>query len=106
MTGVLQAGGIEGTIWYDAKGEVAWVEGPAAEKQAREPFVPHWVRAEQRRDRGRRPEFRAYRRYDDTLWTTGYAAGYRRPVRCWPATFRYQRVPCVRPLGGIGVIIR
>lgn len=47
---------IDGDVWYDADGKVAFVEGPAAESPAR-PFVPAWER--RARDQGEgRFEFR------------------------------------------------
>lgn len=38
-------GEIDGDVWYDADGEVAWVDGPASEPLA-PPFVPEWRRRE------------------------------------------------------------
>jgi hypothetical protein len=75
LAAIAQAAGIEGTVWYDSKGKVAWVEGPAANTEIRKPFVPHWVAYEQRRDRalrgGYRPYSRGYRGWP--VW--GYPAG-------------------------------
>lgn len=56
---------VEGTVWYDASGEVAVVEGPAAEPLA-EPFVPEW----RQREIARRERQGSYRSslYDDWRW--------------------------------------
>ncbi|MCH7227301.1 hypothetical protein [Haloferula sp. A504] len=58
---LLAAEEIEGEVWYDAEGEVVFVEGPAAESSTR-PFVPAWER--RARDQGEgRFEFRYDHRY-------------------------------------------
>jgi hypothetical protein len=106
---LLPAMGLEGTVWYDAAGKVAWVEGPAAEKP-REAFVPEWQRREiERRERMRQPGATRYRGpyspWDSTPvygwgWS-GYPGGYGRPpmyVSPWPG-------PCVRR-PGVSIIIR
>ena len=111
LAGVLQAGGIEGTVWYDSKGEVAWVEGPASVEKAREPFVPLWVAREARRDRNLR---RGYRRSDywsgsDTVWGGFYPVTRWRSCRFTPAYPRCRAAPSFRhavPFRGSRVIIR
>jgi hypothetical protein len=40
--------GVEGDVWYDADGEIAWIDGPAAEPLP-PPFVPEWRRREYER---------------------------------------------------------
>ncbi|WP_367870183.1 hypothetical protein [Luteolibacter sp. Populi] len=80
LTTALQATEIEGTVWYDAKGKIAVVDGPAAEKKAPEPFVPKWVAREERRDRALRGEFRhrtsRSRSYGEGGWAWSYPASY------------------------------
>ena len=105
MAGLAPARDIEGTVWYDSQGKVAWVEGPAAQKKP-EPFVPHWVAYEQRRDRALRGGFRRHSRHGDAWPAWGGAwyggTGFRSRVVCHPRpAFR-----CVRPYGGVRVIIR
>lgn len=95
----------EGTVWYDAEGEVAYVEGPEAAK-VEEPFVPEW----RKREIARRERQGAYDPGSDARRFRGYGAAYRwrvyRPAgwsvrRCHPparAGFRSR--------GGVSVIIR
>ncbi len=104
------AGAIEGTVWYDSKGKVAWVDGPAAVKKAPAPFIPQWVAREERRDEALRGDYRPRgdASYDTPTW--GYWSGLR-PVyrtgsflhcRSYPSSaFHYTR-----PSGGVRVIIR
>lgn len=105
LAGALQAGEIDGTVWYDSKGKVAWVEGPASKERAREPFVPHWVAYEKRRDRALRGDFRRRSRGSDAypVWGETYA------VAGW-FSFRGVRSEgfrCGRPFGGrLRMIIR
>ena len=112
-------GAIEGTVWYDAKGKVAWVDGPAAEKKAPAPFIPQWVDREERRDRALRGDYRPRGRGADAwpVWDYGYGYGYGysggyrirgsyggsyRSCRSYPSSsFHYTR-----PSGGVRVIIR
>ena len=54
---------IDGDVWYDAEGKVAFVEGPAAEPPV-EPFVPAWERRARDRAQGQGDfEFRYHHRY-------------------------------------------
>jgi hypothetical protein len=108
------AGAIEGTVWYDARGEVAWVDGPAA-RESRPPFVPQWVAREERRDRALRGDSRPRGRWSSAwpVWGYGggYWTGYRPHSRVWGPTFRCRSVPTssfhlTRPSGGLRVIIR
>ena len=106
LTGALQATEIEGTVWYDAGGKIAVVDGPAAEKKAPEPFVPKWVAREERRDRALRGEFRhrthRSRSYDDGGWAWSYPAGYYFGTGC--SYFRPRIYPCAST--GLRVVIR
>lgn len=111
------AGEVEGTVWYDSKGKVAWVDGPAAEKKAAAPFIPQWVAREERRDRALRGDYRPRGRGADVwpVWNSGYGYGYSggyryrgsyggsyRSCRSYPSSsFHYTR-----PSGGVRVIIR
>ncbi len=107
-----QAGTIEGTVWYDAKGKVAWVDGLAAAKKAPEPFIPQWVAREERRDRALRGDYRPRGRGADAwpVWGYGYygyAGGYRPgggqiSCRSYPSPAFHD----TRPSGGVRVIIR
>lgn len=63
---------IEGEVWYDAQGKVAYVEGPAAAK-SEERFVPAWERRESQRSESRArfhrgTDFR-WRWYGDPGWS-------------------------------------
>lgn len=105
-----QAGALEGTVWYDAKGKVAWVDGPAAEKKAPAPFIPQWVAREERRDRALRGDYRprGNTSYDWPAW--GYWSGLRPGYRSG-TSFRCRSYPSssfhfTRPSGGVRVIIR
>jgi hypothetical protein len=97
------AGKIEGTVWYDSKGRVAWVEGPAARKEpAREPFVPRWIAYEKRRDRALRGGFtRSGGRHH---WCGASGGGWGGAVvfRSWRAT----AVRCAPAFRGVRVIVR
>lgn len=106
------AGEVEGTVWYDSKGEVAWVDGPAAEKKAPAPFIPQWVAREERRDRALRGDYRPRGRDADAwpVWDSGYGytgaylyrggyGGSYRACRSYPSHV-------TRPSGGVRVIIR
>jgi hypothetical protein len=105
-----QAGAIEGTVWYDAKGKVAWVDGPAAEKKSPAPFIPQWVAREERRDKALRGDYRprGNASYDWPAW--GYWSGVRpvyrgshfRHCRSYPSSSYHS----TRPSGGVRVIIR
>jgi hypothetical protein len=114
-----QAGDVDGTVWYDAKGKVAWVDGPAAEKKAPAPFVPQWVAREERRDRALRGDYRPRGRGADTwpVWDLGYGYGYGysggyryrggyggsyRACRSYPSSSFHV----TRPSGGVRLIIR
>ncbi len=105
-----QAGAIEGTVWYDAKGEVAWVDGPAAVKKAPTPFIPQWVAREERRDEALRGDYRPRDNasYDWPAW--GYWSGLRPVYRggafrhCHSYPSSSFHIP--RPSGGVRVIIR
>lgn len=109
------AGEVEGTVWYDSKGEVAWVDGPAAEKKAPAPFIPQWVAREERRDRALRGDYRPRGRGADAwpVWDSGYgySGGYRyrggyggsyRACRSYPSSSFHV----TRPSGGVRLIIR
>ena len=101
LAGLATAGEIEGTVWYDAKGKVAWVEGPAAKKKSPPRFIPHWVAYEQRRDRALRGNLRRHSR-GCGAWPTwgGYWHGgavFRSGTACRP-------VAAVR--GGVRIIVR
>ncbi len=108
------AGAIEGTVWYGARGEVAWVDGPAA-RESRPPFVPQWVAREERRDRALRGGLRSRARWSSgwPVWGSGGDCwtGYRSHSRVWGPTFRCRSMPSssfhyTRPSGGVRVIIR
>jgi hypothetical protein len=110
LAGSLPADSIEGTVWYDSKGKVAWVDGPAAEKKAAEPFVPQWIAREERRDRALRGGYRPHGRASSGWPAWGYWSGVRPydrsvatplPCRAFPSSFRITR-----PSGGLRVIIR
>lgn len=105
LAGALQAGEIEGTVWYDSKGEVAWVEGPASEEKAREPWVPQWVAREARRDRELKGDYRrnGYRADGHAVWGGFYPVTRWRSCRFTPVYPRRCAAPTFR---GIGVIIR
>jgi hypothetical protein len=114
LAGSLQAGTIEGTVWYDANGEVAWVDGPAA-RETRPPFVPQWVAREERRDRALRGSPRPRGRWTSAWPVWGYGgggwSGCSPHSRVWGATFRCRSYPSssfhvTRPSGGLRVIIR
>ena len=101
LTGLLQAGEIDGTVWYDSKGQIVVVDGPAA-KKAPAPWLPQWVAREARRDRALRGGYRRSRSWSNDIypvWGWSYAVGYRRPTPCLP-------LPCARPFQGASVIIR
>jgi hypothetical protein len=92
LTGALQAGEIEGTVWYDSQGKVAVVDGPASTIKAPEPFVPHWVKEEERREIAARDSVRppSYSRRSEETWGWSYPVSYCRftpcvPVRCAPS---------------------
>ena len=109
FAGTLQAEEIEGTVWYNSKGEVAVVDGPAAEKKAPEPWLPQWVAREARRDkalrggsprRGRSWDGDAYAESYGAVWGWSYPVGFYRPSPCLPP-------PCPAPaFRGVSVIIR
>lgn len=108
-----QAGAIEGTVWYDSKGKVAWVDGPAAEKKAPEPFVPQWVAREERRDRALRGDYRprGNASYDWPAWgARGYWSAVRPVYRSGPVlhcrSYPSSSFRVTRPSGGMRVIIR
>jgi hypothetical protein len=114
LVGSLHAGEIEGTVWYDARGEVAWVDGPAA-RDSRPPFVPQWVAREERRDRALRGGFRPRSRWTSAWPVWGYGGGYwisHAPRhRASGGFFRCRSFPSssfhwTRPSGGLRVIIR
>lgn len=113
LAGVLPAGAIEGTVWYDAGGKVAWVDGPAAEEKAPVPFVPQWVAREERRDRALRGDYRPRGR-GTFAWTGwGYGHGCAYPVSCrrWSSHVSCRSYPSAsfhhtRPSAGVRVIIR
>jgi len=97
LTGFLQAVEIEGTVWYDSKGQIVVVDGPAAEKKAPAPWIPQWVAREARRDKALRGGYRRSRSWSHDIypvWGWSYAVGYCRPS------------PCARPFRGVSVIIR
>ena len=104
------AGAIEGTVWYDSKGKVAWVDGPAAVKKVSAPFIPQWVAREGHRDRALRGDYRprSNASYDWPAWSywgavrPGYRSGLAVGCRSYPSSsFHYTR-----PSGGVRVIIR
>jgi hypothetical protein len=103
------AGEVDGTVWYDSKGKVAWVDGPAAEKKSPAPFIPQWVAREERRDRALRGDYRPRGRGADVwpTWGYGYSSGYishggYRSCRSYPSSsFRVTQPYC-----GLRVIIR
>jgi hypothetical protein len=113
LAGSLHAGTIEGTVWYDAKGEVAWVDGPAA-RESRPPFVPRWVAREERRDRALRGSPRPRVRWTSAWPVWGCGSGWtslRPQFRVWSAGFPCRSYPSssfhvTRPGGGLRVIIR
>lgn len=96
---------VDGTVWYDSKGKVAWVDGPAAEKKDPAPFVPQWVAREERRDRALRGDYRPRGRGADVWPAWGYGYGYSsgyRSCRSYPSSsFHVTRPSC-----GLRVIIR
>mgnify|MGYP000300740558 CR=1 FL=1 len=107
----LAAEEVEGTVWYDANGEVALVEGPAAEPAPR-PFVPEWRKRELEREARRRDPLRWQERdrHWDRGWYGGYSGwGYRtygwsvRPIR---ATGSHLRACFGGGRSGASVIIR
>jgi hypothetical protein len=105
-----KAGAIEGTVWYDSKGKVAWVDGPAAEKKAPAPFIPQWVAREERRDKALRGDYRprSNASYDWPAWSywgavrPGYGPGP--AVGC--RSYRFSSFHYTRPSSGVRVIIR
>lgn len=72
------AAALEGTVWYDSKGEVAVVEG-AASQPIPEPFVPGW----RKRELARQDRQGSYRSsiYDD--WHSRGSYGYRTGSRSY-----------------------
>lgn len=109
------AGEVEGTVWYDSKGKVAWVDGLAAEKKAPAPFIPQWVAREERRDRALRGDYRPRGRGADSwpVWDSGYGysggylyrgsyGGSYHACRSYPSSSFHV----TRPSGGVRVIIR
>lgn len=109
--GALQAAEIEGTKWYNHKGELVMVDGPAAaEKKAPVRWEPQWVAREERRDKALRGEFRhrtsRYRGYGYDYgygWGGYYYPGVSFGVRV--GGYYAPRIPCVSS-GGLRVIIR
>ena len=107
---LLMAEELDGDVWYDADGKVAYVEGPGAEG-ASSPFVPAWERRARERDQWKTDpfEFRYHhRQYYRQNWYADYGwFGYPgwsvyRPhfialVRRW--------APCRYPRWGSPVII-
>ena len=110
LAAAARAGAVEGTVWYDAKGKVAWVDGPAAEKKAPAPFIPQWVAREERRDRALRGDYRPRGNvsYDWPAWSYWGAVrpGYRTGVAVGCRSYRSSSFHYVRPSGGVRVIIR
>jgi hypothetical protein len=106
----IRVGAVEGTVWYNAKGKVAWVDGPAAEKKAPASFIPQWVAREERRDRALRGDYRPLGRGADAwpVWGYGCSYGYSRSYRFSGACRSYpsSRFSIARPSGGLRVIIR
>jgi hypothetical protein len=114
LAAAARAGALEGTVWYDAKGKVAWVDGPAAEKKERAPFMPQWVAREERRDRALRGDYRPRGRGADAWPVWGYGYGYYGHVgtyrrggghfscRSYPSSLFHV----TRPASGVRVIIR
>lgn len=92
----LRAVEVEGTVWYDAEGKVALVEGPAAES-APVPFVPEWRKREiARQERGYTGRSGIYFR---DFWRGYGAYGYYRSYR--PRGWCVRRaVPYRRGRGG------
>ena len=109
--GVLQAAEIEGTKWYDHRGKLVMVDGPAAENKAPETWEPQWVAREERRDKALRGEFRhrtsRYRGYGYGYgyggWGGYYYSGASLGVR-FGGGYCAPRIPCVS--SGLRVIIR
>lgn len=108
FAGILQAEEVEGTVWYNSKGEVVVVDGPAAEKKAPEPWLPQWVAREERRDRalrggsprrGRSWDGDAYAE-SSGVWDWSYPVGVYYPSPCLPSP---RPTPIFR---GPAVIIR
>lgn len=95
---------IEGEVWYDANGQVAFVEGPQAGR-APERFVPAWERRERERAH-RSHEFRTDRfrfdRFRHRRWYGWPGWSVYRPV-CAPAYRPWH--PCPTPFRGSSVII-
>ena len=98
LTSPLPAGepALEGEVWYDAEGEVAYVEGPAA-APVRGRFVPGWETREKERA-ARRDDFRIDHRAPRRWYGYPGWSVWRAP--CLPPVWR----PCVR-VGGSGVSI-
>jgi hypothetical protein len=85
---------VEGTVWYDAKGEVAVVEGPSA-KPLPEPFVPESLQREL--ERRNRQQFHQSSIYDD--WHSRgdlHYARYSRFPGGWYGCYRPVRPNCFR----------
>lgn len=100
MSVCLVAGGeesLDGEVWYDAEGKVAYVEGPAA-KPAPRRFIPEWERRE--RERAERPRTRRSVSRSHHGWY-----GYRGWSVVRPCVPRVVRPWCVRPHHGGSVII-
>ena len=116
LAGALQATEIEGTVWYNAEGKVAIVDGPAAEKRAPQSWQPQWVAREARRDKALRGEFRhrSSRRYygsgyDDYGYGYGWGYSYAPYFYSTGVSYRCAPRPCgsyASPSAGLRVIIR
>lgn len=101
LSPVLADEGIQGEVWYDADGKVAYVEGPAA-TPGRERFVPAWERRARDRSSGRheirfhRSSYRGWYGYPG--WSV-YRPRVSRPHHPWH--------PCPTPRrGGVSIILR
>ena len=112
LLSVLPAVGLEGTVWYDSAGNVAWVDGPAA-AQREASFVPGWEQREnERRERMARPRYGRDRFDRDGIspWEYGVVRSWGgslvvpgggcvpRPIRCLPPVRTHSP--------GVSVIIR
>ncbi|BCX48494.1 hypothetical protein HAHE_24020 [Haloferula helveola] len=90
---------IEGTVWYDADGEVVLVEGPAAEA-ADEPFVPEWKKREiERRERASNPRRRSS--WSRSRWNRGWY-GYPGTGYYYTPGWSVCRPSVSAPSGGFG----
>ncbi len=101
---------VEGTKWYNHKGELVMVDGPAAATQKPERWRPQWAIDDERRAEALRGKYR-HRRSRSSWGYDDYGYGYSGWGFVYPGTFGVRlggycapRVPCVS--SGLRVIIR